>query len=294
MNYYSEIKTKLLNNEIYEKAKDYSKERHRVLTYFEIGRLLYEAGKHYGESIIKKYSEKLTKELGNKYSERNLLKMRQFYIVFSDLKWNPVCSKFQKMPSYNDYSSTLSANSKHKNAINKGNSAITNSNRITLSADLIDKNISTYMPIIANLTWSHYTELISIKDINKMMYYLQISAEQRLDVRSLRSKIKSKEYERLDPETRTKLMLNNDLNIKDYVPNPILIKNNSGKEEISEKLLHALIMEDIGSFMKELGDGYCFIDSEYKLKINDRYNYIDLLFYNLRFRCYVVIELKVT
>ena len=54
MNYYKEIKDKILNNEAYERIKDYSKERHRVLTYFEIGRLLHEAGKHYGESIIKK------------------------------------------------------------------------------------------------------------------------------------------------------------------------------------------------------------------------------------------------
>ena len=81
MNYYKEIKNKILDNEAYERVKDYSKERHKVLTYFEIGRLLHEAGKHYGENIIKKYSEKLTNEFNGSYSERSLLKMRQFYIV---------------------------------------------------------------------------------------------------------------------------------------------------------------------------------------------------------------------
>ena len=46
--------------------------------------------------------------------------------------------------------------------------------------------------------------------------------------------------------------------------------------------------------MKELGVGFSFIENEYKIKIGDRYNYVDLLLYNIRFKCYVVIELKVT
>ncbi|MCH5166524.1 MAG: DUF1016 family protein [Erysipelotrichales bacterium] len=46
--------------------------------------------------------------------------------------------------------------------------------------------------------------------------------------------------------------------------------------------------------MKELGDSFCFISSEYKIKLGDRYNFIDLLLYNIDFNCYVVIELKVT
>ena len=75
MNYYNEIKDKLISNQIYEKLKDYSKERHKVITYFEIGRLLSEAGNKYGESILKKYSQKLMLEVGKKYSERTLRRM---------------------------------------------------------------------------------------------------------------------------------------------------------------------------------------------------------------------------
>ena len=59
MNYYNEIKSKLIDNEIYGRIKDYSKERNTVITYFEIGRLLNEAGSKYGESIINKYSKKI-------------------------------------------------------------------------------------------------------------------------------------------------------------------------------------------------------------------------------------------
>ena len=72
IHYYDEIKNKLLNHEIYEKVKDYSKERHRIITYFESGKLLFEAGNSYGDSIMKQYSERLIVEVDKKYSERTL------------------------------------------------------------------------------------------------------------------------------------------------------------------------------------------------------------------------------
>ena len=72
MNYYDEIKEKLLKSEIYDRAKDYSKDRNKVMVYFEIGKLLSEAGKEYGKNIIKQYSEKLMIEVGKKYNERTL------------------------------------------------------------------------------------------------------------------------------------------------------------------------------------------------------------------------------
>ena len=80
----------------------------------------------------------------------------------------------------------------------------------------------------------------------------------------------------------------------DFVKNPILIKNNFGYKEISEKVLKKLILENIESFMNELGNGFCFVGSEYKIKIGNRYNYIDLLLFNIEYNCYVVIKLKVT
>ena len=73
-----------------------------------------------------------------------------------------------------------------------------------------------------------------------------------------------------------------------------ICKNNLDYNDISEKVLKKLILEDIDSFLKELGSGFCYIESEYKIKIGTKYNYIDLLLYNIEFNCYVVIELKVT
>ena len=59
-------------------------------------------------------------------------------------------------------------------------------------------------------------------------------------------------------------------------------------------MLKQLILEDLDSFLKELGEGFCYIENEYKIKIEDRNNYIDLLLYNIKYNCFVVVELKVT
>lgn len=125
------------------------------------------------------------------------------------------------------------------------------------------------------LTWSHYIEIIPINNVTIINYYINICIYQNLSVRELRNKIKNKEYERLDEETKNKLINNEKLNIKDNIKNPILIKNIHNYTEITEKILQKLVLEDISLFMKELGDSFSFIDNEYKIKIGDRYNYID-------------------
>ena len=93
MNYYEEIKNKIIDNEIYCKVKDYSKERNTVNTYYEVGKLLTEAGKTYGESIIENYSKKLLLDVGKKYNARTLRRMRQLYLFFENQKWSPLGTK---------------------------------------------------------------------------------------------------------------------------------------------------------------------------------------------------------
>ena len=236
MNYYEEIKNKIIDNETYERVKDYSKERHRVIIYYEIGKLLNEAGGKYGANIIKQYSKKLVIEVGTKCNERTLRRMRQLYLLFKKQKWSPLATK---------------------------------------------------------LSWSHYSEVLSIKDEEKLMYYINACISKNLSKMELREKIKSKEYERLPDETKNKIIKEEKLEVKDLVPNPILIKNKNNIEIVTEKVLHNLILEDIPSFMKELGNGYSFIDDEYKIKIGDTYHKIDLLLFNIKYNAYVVVELKV-
>ena len=237
INYYDEIKEKLLKNEIYAKVKDYSKERNKILTYFEVGKLLSEAGKEYGNDIIGSYAEKLAIEVGKKYNVRTLRRIRQFYNVFKDEKWSP--------------SATV-------------------------------------------LTWSHYTELLALNDINKINYYIDICKKQSLSRNDLRNKIKSKEYERLSEETKNKLITNEELKLPDLVPNPILIKSELNQEKLSEYTLKQAILNNLENFLTQLGNGFSYIGNEYKMKVGNNYNYIDLLLYNFKYKCFVVIELKVT
>ena len=146
----------------------------------------------------------------------------------------------------------------------------------------------------SKLTWTHYRELLSLNNINEINYYIQISQEQKLSYRELHIKIKNKEYERLDEKTKQKLITKEEIEIKDFIKHPIVIKNKYNDIEISEKILKQLILEDIDNFLIELGNGFTYIKNEYKIKIGDKYNYIDLLLYNYRYNCFVVIELKVT
>lgn len=238
MNYYNEIKKQIINNEIAKKIKDYSKNKSDLETYYQVGKLLSEAKKRYGEGVIKEYSYRLSKELNKNYSTRTLYNMRLYY--------EKICCN-EKL-----------------------------------------------QPVAAILTWSHYCELLRIKEENEILYYITICKQENLSKRELIQKLKNNEYERLPKETKEKLSENREIGIQDLVKNPIIIKNSNKYENISEKILQKLILEDIPSFLKELGSGFTFIANEYKIKIGNKYNFIDLLLYNIRFKCYVVIELKTT
>ena len=146
------------------------------------------------------------------------------------------------------------------------------------------------------MTWSHYVELLKINDINIINYYIHICELYNLDIRSIRTKIKSNEYERLPIDTKKKLISKEVNEVQDFIKNPIIIHNPNNINVVNEKTLHKLILEDMPNFLKELGVGFAFIDSEYKIKddINNTYNYIDLLLYNIIYNSYVVVELKVT
>ena len=138
--YYNEIKTKLIDNEVYKKVKDYSKNRNELNTYYEVGKLLIEAQggedrAKYGDGLIKEYSKRLINEVGKKYNERTLRRIRQFYLVFKDEIWSTMSTK---------------------------------------------------------LMWSHYTEILSLSNINEINYSINITEEYNLSVRELRERLKKK------------------------------------------------------------------------------------------------------
>ncbi|MDY5996650.1 MAG: PDDEXK nuclease domain-containing protein [Bacilli bacterium] len=143
------------------------------------------------------------------------------------------------------------------------------------------------------LTCSHLRLLFNL-EIDSINYYIQVIISKKLSVRELEFKIKSNEYERLPMETKNKMKSEDRLEMKDLIPNLILIKNKNNIEVVTERILHNLILENIESFMKELGNAFSFIGSEYKIKIGDSYHKIDLLLFNIKYNSYVVVELKVT
>lgn len=237
MNYFEEIRNKIIHNEMYQRAKDYSKEKHRVITYFEIVRILTNAGGKYGDNIIGEYACKLVKEFGTRYNKRTLFRMKQFYLTF------------------------------------------------------FNKNVST---LSTHLTWSHYTELLTIKNQKELEYYLNISTIQKLNVRELREKIKYDEFKKTSEKYKNGLMKKEMVLITETIKNPIILHAKTNTNYKTEELLHRLIIEDLSTFLKELGNGFAYIADEYPIKLDDRYNYIDFLLYNYKYKCYVVVELKVT
>ena len=154
-------------------------------------------------------------------------------------------------------------------------------------------NKQKWSPLATTLSWSHYCELMTIKNINEMKYYIKIAENQNLSKRKLRECIKSREYERLDDKTKEKLINKEEINAGDLIKDPILIRNKFDTNKISEKMLLETIMDNLEEFLSEFGDGYSFIKSGYPIKIGDRYNYIDMLLYNIYDNCYAVIELKI-
>ena len=148
------------------------------------------------------------------------------------------------------------------------------------------KNVQT---VSAQLSWSHISELLCLNDQSKINYYISISEKLNLSVRELRERIKSKEYERLGKNVELEKPKVNSL-----IKNPILIKVSNKNEKLTEYALHQSILENMEDFLKELGVGFAFIGGEVKIKLGDRYNYIDFLLFNYIYNCFVVIELKVT
>ena len=149
-------------------------------------------------------------------------------------------------------------------------------------------------PVVAQMSWSHYCILLSINDDNKINYYINQIIDRNLSKRQLQDIIKNKEYERLPDKTKNKLINKEENEIEDFIKNPIIIHNPGNIEVVKEKVLQKLILEDMDNFLKELGTGFCYIGNEYKIKMGNSYNYIDMLLYNYIYNSFVVVELKVT
>ena len=243
MNYYKEIKNLIEEKEVNDKVRYLESNKETIKTYYEIGRFLIKAqgGEEkakYGNGLIKKWSEKLTKEYGNGYKIANLKNMRKFYIMFR--KSYTACSQ-------------------------------------------------------SNLLWSHYKYLLKFDNENERNYYINRCIQNNLSVRGLINEIKTKSFDRLSYADKKNIKLITDketsLDIKDMIHDPILININS-KEKTSEKVLKKYILKELEHFFLELGTGFTFVGSEYKLSYDNKNYYVDLLLFNYKLNRFIVCELK--
>ena len=135
-------------------------------------------------------------------------------------------------------------------------------------------------PLGSKLCWSHYRELLVLKNFDEIKYYIDICEKNNLTKRQLQERIKSHEYDRLPEETKTKMMQSEELEVVDLIPNPILIKTDSLKEELSEYTLKQSILNNLDEFLSQLGHGFTYVGNEYRIKLGSNYNYIDLMLFN--------------
>ena len=145
-----------------------------------------------------------------------------------------------------------------------------------------------------NISWTCITKLLKLDDINAIFYYVKCIGKMNLTTRELDLKLKSKEYERLDSKIKEKLVKQEEVSVKDKIPDPIVLEGLESKERLTEKMVQKWIDENPASFCKSLGEGYSYIESQYKIKIGLNYNYIDVLLFNTIDLNYVVVEIKVT
>src|SRR5574344_945156 len=166
--------------------------------------------------------------------------------------------------------------------------------RLMLNFYIIYSNLQ---PLAANLnnvmtTWTNYTVIMSIIDVNKRNYYLNLCIQNNLTKRKLIELIKAKTYESLPFNERNKVIqINDKTNTKIPIKNPIMV--NIPEENIKEQMLLKYLIENIENFLKDLGNGYSFIGSEYEIYDESKKYKIDMLLFNYEFNCFTVIELKV-
>lgn len=148
----------------------------------------------------------------------------------------------------------------------------------------------------SNLSWSHYKYLLKFDNENERNYYINRCIENNLSVRGLINEIKTDSFNRLSYADKKNIKLigenkNKKLRIEDMLHDPIII-NIDKEEKLSEKVLKKYILKELERVFLELGTGFTFVGSEYKLTYDNRTYFIDLLFFNYKLNRFIACELK--
>lgn len=168
------------------------------------------------------------------------------------------------------------------------------------------RNFYIAYPIVqtsGRLSWSHYCELIGIKDENERQFYEKETINSNWSTRELRRQIESGLYQRLllsDGQANKEriLQLSKEGQIlekpKDIIKEPYVFEFLGVKEKkpLLEKDLEYKLIKQLEEFLLELGKGFMFVGSQQRITIDNIHYYVDMIFYNKILKCYVLIDLK--
>jgi predicted nuclease of restriction endonuclease-like (RecB) superfamily len=261
-------------------------------SYWEIGRRIVEAeqkGKRragYGELLIERLSIDLTRQFGRGFSARNLEQMRQFFVTWPIPQ--TVSAESQKAISSSRSKKTQTASAELRIAPVSGTSL---------------RNISiTELAQVFVLPWSAYVRLLSVKDVHARQFYETETLCGGWSVRQLDRQIGSQFYERTALSKSKAAMLTKGAIAKgedvvtpdEAVKDPYVLEFLNLKDEYSEADLEEALIQRLEDFLLELGSDFTFVGRQRRLRIDQTWYRVDLLFFHRRLRCLVIIDLKLS
>jgi predicted nuclease of restriction endonuclease-like (RecB) superfamily len=258
-------------------------------TYWEIGRRIveFEQGGQdratYGHAVIKRLSADLSGRFGRGFSGRNLEQMRVFYMAWP-------AKHISQTPSAKSSGLDIRQTSSGNSVAHEGLPA-------TTDAWLGLSTLANAFP----LPWSAYVRLLSVQDRRAREFYETEALRCGWSVRQLDRQIASQFYERIALSRNRAAMLRlaeaaepgDLLTPEQALKDPFVLEFLDLKDEYSESDLEEALIRHLADFLLELGDDFAFVGRQRRLRIDDRWFRVDLLFFHRRLRCLLVIDLKI-
>lgn len=250
-----------------------------LFTYWHVGRLIVEKettdniDEQSSRQLIQELSKELSIQIGKGFSRSNLTYMRLFF-----LKYNGQTLSDQKNNKYN------------RTIFNVGQT-LSDQNKKKLKKTKID----------VQLSWSHYVELLKIDNDMERSFYQQQAAYENWSVRELQRQMDTSLFERmaLSKDYKGVMQLSKKGNIitshHDLIKEPYILEflNIKENERYTEKQLEQKVIDNLQRFILELGKGFTFVGRQYRITIDNKHFYVDLVFYHRILKCFVLIDLKV-
>lgn len=257
-------------------------------TYWEIGRRIVEyeqrggARADYGRELLHRLGGDLSKKFGRGFGWRNLYQMRSFYLAYPRIL-QTLSAKFEETV-ISGKSRTLS-----------GELGSTEKMQ-TVSAQLPIRDIANRFP----LPWSHYVNLLSVKNPEARSFYESEALRGGWSVRQLDRQINTQFYERTALSRDKAAMLKKGaiplpedaVTPEEEIKDPLVLEFLGLKDEYSENDLEEALIRQLENFLLELGRDFTFVGRQRRLRIGDEWYRVDLLFFHRRLRCLVIIDLK--